>query len=197
MMSSSSVRGGVNRLAHLLEGAAAADVGDGFVDILVGRLWLLLQKCRHRHDHPTLTISALRNIACDPGLLHLVQGAAIREPLNGGDFFADGLAHGHAAGADRDAVNMDRAGPALCNAATVFCTGQAGILSNCPKEWRIRFDIDVERFAVDCEVCHRDPLFNFNPSIELQGEFWTGTRLSSNQYCGFAERIIAWEACRF
>src|SRR5690349_22788197 len=37
----------------------------------------------------------------------------------------------------------------------------------------------------------------FNPSIELQGELWTGTQLSSNQYCGFAERIIAWEACRF
>src|SRR5215471_7924868 len=54
MMSSSSVRGGVNRLAHLLEGAAAADVGDGLVDVLVGRFRLVLEKGCHRHDHAAL-----------------------------------------------------------------------------------------------------------------------------------------------
>src|SRR5262245_23522720 len=42
MASSSGVRGGVDRLAHLLEGAAAADIGDGFVDVLVGRLRLVI-----------------------------------------------------------------------------------------------------------------------------------------------------------
>src|SRR5947208_16773179 len=42
MVGSSSVRGGVDRLAHLLEGAASADIGDGFVDVLIGRLRLLL-----------------------------------------------------------------------------------------------------------------------------------------------------------
>src|ERR1700724_1357976 len=52
MAASSSVRGGVDRLAHLLEGAAAADIGDGLVDFLVGRLRLLLEQRRHRPDHP-------------------------------------------------------------------------------------------------------------------------------------------------
>src|SRR5262245_38714389 len=43
MASSSGVRGGVDCLAHLLEGAAAADIGDGLVDILVGRFRLFFQ----------------------------------------------------------------------------------------------------------------------------------------------------------
>src|SRR5215472_622546 len=38
IVASSSVRGGVDRLAHLLESAAAADIGDGLIDVLVGQL---------------------------------------------------------------------------------------------------------------------------------------------------------------
>src|SRR5258705_10585270 len=44
MAASSNVRGGVGCLPHLLEGAAAGDIGDGFVDVLVGRVLLLLGK---------------------------------------------------------------------------------------------------------------------------------------------------------
>src|SRR5712672_2349018 len=130
MMASSSVRGGVNGLAHLLEGAATADVGDGFINVLVGRLRLLLEKRRHRHDHSALAIAALRNFVGDPGLLHLVQGAVAGQPFDGGDLLADGFTDHHAAGAHRDAVNVDGAGSALCNAATVFRPGQANILPN-------------------------------------------------------------------
>src|SRR6202047_4067346 len=88
MVASSNVRGGVDCLAHLLEGAAAANIGDGFVDVLVGRLRLLLEERRHRHDHPALAIAALRNVVGDPGLLHLVQGAITRQPLDSGDLLA-------------------------------------------------------------------------------------------------------------
>src|SRR5262245_22928491 len=41
---SSRVGGGVDGRAHLLEGAAAADVGDGLVDVGVGGLGLVLQQ---------------------------------------------------------------------------------------------------------------------------------------------------------
>src|SRR3977135_3053905 len=44
MAASSNVRRGVDRLAHLLESAAAADIGDGFVDVLFGRLRFFLEK---------------------------------------------------------------------------------------------------------------------------------------------------------
>src|SRR5262245_39142853 len=156
MASSSGVRGGVDRLAHLLEGAAAADIGDGLVDVLVGRLRLLLQERRHRHDHAALAIAALRNIIGDPGLLHLVQGAVgTAEPLDGGDVLAGGLADRHAAGAHRHAVDMDRAGAALCNAASVFGSRQSDVLADCPKKRRIVFDVDADCLAVDVEVGHR------------------------------------------
>src|SRR5882724_12470359 len=43
--------GGVDRLAHLLIGAAAADIGDGAVDIGVSRLRVVLEQRSDRHDH--------------------------------------------------------------------------------------------------------------------------------------------------
>ena len=66
-------------VAHLLEGAAATDVGDGRVDVGVGGFGLLLEQRRHRHDHAGLAIAALWHVVIDPGLLHLVQGAALSE----------------------------------------------------------------------------------------------------------------------
>src|SRR5205807_7735137 len=99
MAFSSSVRGGVDRLADLLEGPASADIGDGLVDVLVGRLRLLLEKGRDCHDHAALAIAALRHIVGDPGLLHLVQCAIAGESLDRGDLLANGLADRYAAGA--------------------------------------------------------------------------------------------------
>src|SRR5215510_670619 len=165
MASSSGARGGVDRLAHLLEGAAAADIGDGLVDILVGRLRLFLKQRRHRHDHAALAIAALRNIAGDPGLLHPVQ-LAIRagQAFDGGDLLAGGLADGHAAGAHRHAVDMDSAGTALCNAASIFGSGQSDVLADCPEKWRIVFDVDADCLAIDVEVCHRVSPYRPNPS---------------------------------
>src|SRR5215471_12897830 len=67
---SSVGRSSVDAGAHLLIGAAAADIGDRLVDVGVGRLRLLLEERRHRHDHAALAVAALRNIVVDPRLLH-------------------------------------------------------------------------------------------------------------------------------
>src|SRR5436309_13693073 len=132
MAASSNVRGGVDCLGDLLEGAATANIGDGFVNVLVGRLRLLLEKGGHRHDHSALAIAALRNVIGNPCLLHLVQSTIPRQAFNGGDLFADGLADHDPAGPHRNTVDMDGAGAALCNAATVFGAGQADILPDRP-----------------------------------------------------------------
>src|SRR5471032_557605 len=66
----------VDRFAHLLEGAAAADVRDFGVDLGVRRLRRFLQERRDRHDHARLAIAALRHVVVDPGLLHTGQLAA-------------------------------------------------------------------------------------------------------------------------
>ena len=121
--SPSRVRGGVDCLADLLEGPASANIGDGLVNVHVGRLRFLLQERRHRHDHAALAIAALRNVVGDPGLLHFVQCAIVGEAFDGGDLLAGGFADREAAGTHCDPIDMDRAGPALCNAATVFSSG--------------------------------------------------------------------------
>src|SRR5256886_11152231 len=123
MVSPSSVRCGVDRLADLLEGPASADIGDGLVDVLVGGLRFFLKKRCNRHDHAALAIAALRHIVGHPGLLHLVQGAVAGESFDRSDLLADGFADRDAAGAHRDSVDMHGAGAALCNAASVFSAG--------------------------------------------------------------------------
>src|SRR5436190_19055935 len=55
------LRGGVDRFAHLLEGAAAADIGDRCIDVRVGRIRLLREERGRRHDHSRLAIAALRH----------------------------------------------------------------------------------------------------------------------------------------
>src|SRR5262249_59111913 len=90
-------RGGWDRCADLLEGAAWAYIGDGFVDIGVSRLRLLLEQRRHRHDHAALAIAALRHVVIDPGLLHAMQRAVLGEALDRGDLLAFGLADGQRA----------------------------------------------------------------------------------------------------
>src|SRR3984885_7070454 len=167
MAISSNVRGGVNRFTHLFEGAAAADIGDGVVDILVGRLWVVLEKRRHRHDHAALAIAALRDVVGNPGLLHLMQGAIGSQTFDGGDLLASGFADQPAAGAHRDPVDVDGAGPALGDAAAVFCACEAGVFPNRPEQRRIRLDIQVKRLSVNGEVGHLRSPNSYNPWIEL------------------------------
>src|SRR5262245_2212076 len=93
MAPSLRVRRGMDRRAHLLEGAAPADVGDLLVDVGVGGLRLVLEQLRHRHDHAGLAIAALRHVVIDPGLLHLVQYAVLGKTLDGDDLRADRAAH--------------------------------------------------------------------------------------------------------
>src|ERR1700754_462615 len=169
----SSVRDGMNSLAHLFEGSATADVGDGVVDVLVGRLRIFLEKSRDCHDHPALAVAALWNVVVDPGLLHLVQGAVGCQSFDRGDLSADGVADKHAAGARCNAVDVNGAGAALCNAASVFGAGKSNVFPDCPKQRRVRVDVDIDSFAVDREVCHRVPLDVFDPSVELRGNDWT------------------------
>ena len=83
----------------------------------------------------------MRNVVGHPGLLHFVQRAIAGEALDGGDLFADGLADCDAAGTHRDAVEMDRTGAALRNAATVFGAGQSDILAYRPKQRGVVFDV--------------------------------------------------------
>ena len=55
-------------------GRAAADVAaHGVVDVGVGRLRVLLEQRRRRHDLAGLAIAALRHLQLDPGGLHRLR----------------------------------------------------------------------------------------------------------------------------
>src|SRR5687768_14915449 len=92
---SSGFRRVVDRRAHFLERPAAADIGDGGVDVRVGGLGLLRQQGSSGHDHAGLAVAALRHFVLDPCGLNLVQLAAARQAFDGGDLLADGRAHWH------------------------------------------------------------------------------------------------------
>src|SRR5262245_25522453 len=71
-----------DRLLDATVRPAAADVGDGPGDRLVARVGVGVEQGDHRQDHPRLAVAALRNLVVDPGLLHRMQSAVIREPLD-------------------------------------------------------------------------------------------------------------------
>src|SRR3954471_8326520 len=126
--------GGMDGFAYLLEGAAAADVGHRGVDVRIGGIGLRVQQRRARHDHPRLAVAALRHVVREPGFLHLVQVAALRQAFDGGDLLALDFGHRRRAGTHRLAVEVDRARAALGDAAAVFRAGQAGLLAQRPKQ---------------------------------------------------------------
>src|SRR5215813_33201 len=157
------LRRGVNGLAHLLERTAAADVRDTRVDVGVGGHRLVLEERRHRHDHSGLAVAALRDFVVYPGLLHLVQGAAAREPLDRRDLLAFGHADGHDTGAYRLAVQVHRAGATHRDTAAVLGAREAGLLANRPQKRGGRIDLELEGFAVDGQPRHGLPSRDWGP----------------------------------
>src|SRR6266851_2057808 len=152
MVAPSGLGGHVDRFAHLLEGAAAADVGDRGVDVGVGRLRLRLEQSRHRHDHAGLAVAALRHVVIDPRLLHLVQGLARGQAFDRGDLSVAHCADRYGARAHRDAVDVHGAGAALGDAAAVLGAGEADLFADHPQQRRGRVDVDLVRLAVDCQA---------------------------------------------
>src|SRR4029450_8780105 len=148
---------GVNCSAHLLEGAAATDIGNSVVDVGVGRLWLILQKCRRRHDHAALAIAALRSAPIEPSFLHSVQDAVMRQTFDGRDLLADRVADRQAARARRCAVDVYCAGTALGDAAAVFGPSQTDLFPQRPQQWGIGINVDFVSGSVDGETHHALP----------------------------------------
>jgi hypothetical protein len=65
-----------------------------------------------------------------------------RQTLDGGHRLAGSGRDRKAAGADRFAIDVQRAGPALRDAATEFRTGESKLVADYPKQRSVRRDID-------------------------------------------------------
>src|SRR5213594_3066349 len=96
-----------------MRSAAALEAGERILDLVLGRLLLLVEESGGRHDPAIDAVAALRHLFLDIGLLDRMRllgraKAGERDHLA----VADGRDRRHA-GADRLAVEMHRAGTAL------------------------------------------------------------------------------------
>lgn len=147
----------MNRLANLLIGAATADIGDSRINVFIGRLGVRLQKRSDRHDHAALAIATLRHFIVEPCLLHTAEDAVLCNAFDGGDLLAADLADGDLARALCYAVDMNGAGAALGNTATIFGAGEAERIAQCPQQRRASIDLCLIHFSVDVERRHFNP----------------------------------------
>jgi hypothetical protein len=122
-------------------GAAAARIRDLGVDLRISRISVPVQERHDAHDHSGLTVAALWHVELDPGALHGVCPIR-RQTLDGGHRFAGCGSDRKATGADWSAIDVQRAGPALRDAATEFRTGEPKPIADYPKQWSVRRDID-------------------------------------------------------
>src|SRR6266404_4795269 len=147
--------GHVNRGADTLIGAAAADVGHRLVDVLVGRLRVLLQQRGRRHDLSRLAVAALRHVERRPCLLHGMRAGG-RKRLDGDDLVGElQRTDGTGAGTPHFAVDMHRARAALRDAAAVFGAGEAHLLADHPEQGGVGLRLHVTDPAIDIELGHR------------------------------------------
>src|SRR5690606_17707364 len=122
----------VNGCPNARIGAATANVVDIKVDVLVRRLGNVLQKRGNRHDHAGLTVTALRYVHGRPDLLQHMLTLGIKA-FDRGNLNALSRLKRKLARARRHAVNMDGAGAALGNTATIFGAGHAKMVAQNPE----------------------------------------------------------------
>src|SRR5262249_59973716 len=122
-----------------------------------------------------VAVAGLGRVETEPGFLHLREHAVAGEPLDRGDLLADRRAHRRRAGAHCDAVEVDRAGAALRDAAAVFRAGEADVLPQRPEEGRIGLHLYIAGLAIDREGWHFLP-----PKLWLRLPPETACRVKSN-----------------
>src|SRR5713226_2217776 len=125
--------------------------------LVLGRIGVLGEQGGRLHDLPGLAVTALRNLLGDPRLLQRMVALGA-EAFDGGDLLADGVADQSLAGANRLAVDVNRAGAAETRAAPEFRAGHLQLFADDPQQRRVvgRFDghipsVDVQGGHVSSE----------------------------------------------
>src|SRR5579871_266536 len=116
---SASVRRSAEHRAHdaVMRSTTAQIAVELFTHLRFGRLRRSRQQPRGGHDHAARAVAALRHALGDEGSLQHRGLFGRAEALDGRHRFACGIGNGGEAGADRLAVNQDRAGAALTETA--------------------------------------------------------------------------------
>src|SRR6266852_8556649 len=111
MVDPRSASGTMNSGADARVGATAADIaGHGGINIGIGRLQLVVQQRRSRHDLPGLAIATLHHLKVEPSLLKLLARRRLADSLDRGDGAVADAVDGGDAGSRRRAIDMDAVG---------------------------------------------------------------------------------------
>ena len=152
--------GGSRRYAGLRRGCGRSsrsgrDSGHCGIDIRIPGSRGMGKQRGGRHDLPSLTIPALRDIRRQPSCLHFSSDLARADALDGGDArVADALERQHA-GAHRGAVRMHGAGAAQTHAAAVLGPGEVQDVAQDPEKRRVALRIHRVLRPVDLDrVAH-------------------------------------------
>jgi hypothetical protein len=91
-----------------------------------------------------MAVAALRDLLVDPRLLYGMQlTVGTADTLDGRYLPSSSGGCGYHAGANRPAVDVNRAGAALRDAAAELRPRQSGIVPDHPKQGRRRIDVEI------------------------------------------------------
>src|SRR5690606_2441709 len=139
-----------------VRGTAAEIAVHRLVDVLVGRLRISREQRGGRHDLARLAVPALHDVQIEPGGLDFLAELGGANALDGGDGSGANRRDGCYTGADRRAVDVDRAGPALGHSASVLGAFQIELITQHPQEGCIAIYVDGACLTIHLDrVGHR------------------------------------------
>lgn len=135
-------------------GAATTDIRYRPIDNGIIRIGVFSQQSHNTHDHARLTITTLRNLLIDPGLLHRMQTLLTGQAFDRRNLFISQVRNRQYAGSHRLAIDMDRAGTALRDPASVFRAGELQNIAQYPEHRHLAVNIDADGFSVQLKLNH-------------------------------------------
>src|SRR5216683_3776187 len=134
--------------------AAAADVaGHRFNYLIVGRFWILCQQRGCLHDLAGLAIAALRDVELAPSLLNRMIARRM-EAFDGRDLPAVHVGNRGDAGAYGLLADKDGASAAEGLAAAKLGARQSHLITEKPKQGKIRIAIPALFLAINLQLDH-------------------------------------------
>src|SRR5258708_15129099 len=145
------LRRGLHRLDDVHVAGAAAQVAfQASADLVLGRVWILLQEIRRGHDEAGRAVAALEAVLVPESLLQRVQLPVLGHALDCGELLAFGLDGEHGAALDGFSVHQDRASPALAGVAAYVSPGEADYISQVVHEQQPGLHLVLLPVTVDC-----------------------------------------------
>ncbi|CAB1369274.1 protein of unknown function [Denitratisoma oestradiolicum] len=135
----------------LVAGATAEVAAEGFLDVVLGGVWVVTEEFEGGHDEPWGAEAALKAVSLDEGLLDRMEaaGLAVAQALDGGDLCAIGLNCQGQAGTSRTAVDQHGAYPADAMLTAHMGAAQGQFMAQEIHQGQAGFHVPLVASAID------------------------------------------------